>query len=340
MSFPARDLLDLLRNHQDGIADPLRSDLSEPEILELLSRLVVVMAAYGFSGGREISFARRSEEAGVHILPVNFYSPVPDVSRLPAAWLRAWRAGKGFDLRPGAQRELLAGLGKWAPELEQFPEDPVEGGTGFYWNNPTFCRGDASVYYSLIRELRPRRIVEVGCGMSTLVALAAAGRNGPTAMVCVEPYPEEYLPAALRETHAELLAVPVQEVDDAVFARLGHGDFLFIDSTHVSKAGSDVNHLILRVLPALEPGVVVHFHDIFLPWDMPEEWIFDKRIFWNEQYLLLAFLLYNAEFEVLLANQYLGREHGELFRASFPKVDIPGGASFWIRRKSGPASPD
>lgn len=324
----------MLRDHQADLSAPAGQSLTEPEILELLGRLIVLVAGHGFVEKRALTFFHQAEQAGVHVLPAHFYSPVPDVANLPKAWLRPWKEGGGWNLRTEAQLHLLAGLGKWAPELEAFPDERAAGEPGFYWNNSTLCAGDASVYYALLRELRPRRIVEVGSGMSTMVALAAAERNGPTPMVCIEPFPSAALERALAEGGGELLRAPVQEVDDRVFAQLEAGDILFIDSTHVCKAGSDVNHLILRVLPMLAPGVIVHFHDIFLPWDMPDEWIFEKRIFWNEQYLLLAFLMQNPEYEIVLANQYLGREHGPVFRTAFPRVDIPGGASFWIRRKT------
>lgn len=128
-----------------------------------------------------------------------------------------------------------------------------------------------------------------------------------------------------------LISQPVQTIPISEFEALGRNDILFIDSTHVSKIDSDVNYLLLSVIPHLQSGVVVHFHDIFLPWEYARSWVVDKQIFWNEQYILLAFLLFNERFEVLLANQYLGREHAAVLSKLFPHLQILGGGSFWMR---------
>ncbi len=117
------------------------------------------------------------------------------------------------------------------------------------------------------------------------------------------------------------------------FSQLQSGDILFIDSSHTVKIGGDVNYLFLEVLPRLKPGVIVHVHDIFLPFEYRRDWVLDEFRFWNEQYLLQAFLTFNSEFEVLLANYYLSSHHKEHLQAAFP--DLPGwiGGSFWMRRK-------
>jgi hypothetical protein len=112
-------------------------------------------------------------------------------------------------------------------------------------------------------------------------------------------------------------------------------DKLFIDSSHTCETGSDVNRIFFDILPRLRAGVWIHFHDIFLPWDYPREWVIDQKIFWNEQYLLMAFLMFNEWFEVALANRYLLREHFEKLQQAFPFLPTwDKGASFWIRRKA------
>jgi hypothetical protein len=125
----------------------------------------------------------------------------------------------------------------------------------------------------------------------------------------------------------------VQQVPLAHFARLKSNDILFIDSSHVCTAGSDVNFLVFEVLPRLEPGVLVHFHDIFLPWDYPEPWIKERRIFYNEQYLLLAFLMFNDAFEVLVASRFLTMTDEDRFRRLFPFLPWIKACSFWLRRR-------
>lgn len=158
-------------------------------------------------------------------------------------------------------------------------------------------------------------------------------KNGHTELQAIDPYPLEILRQKVPGLN-RLIEGPVQRVPVARFGELCQNDILFIDGSHVCRFGSDVNYLVFRVLPALQPGVIIHFHDIFLPWEFPRDWIVDRQLFWNEQYLLLAFLLFNDSFEVLLGTQYLGREMpGELLRV-FPFLRVPGGASFWIRRKT------
>ena len=113
-------------------------------------------------------------------------------------------------------------------------------------------------------------------------------------------------------------------------------DILFIDSSHVAQIGSDVTYLFLEIIPRLHPGVVVHIHDIFLPMEMRKEWVLDEMRFWTEQYLLQAFLAFNREFEVLMANSYLGLYHVDVLRATFPRSPWWGGGSFWMRRMARP----
>ena len=150
-----------------------------------------------------------------------------------------------------------------------------------------------------------------------------------------------FTPARLKTTLADLpglaavIARPVQEVDLALFERLEPADILFIDSTHVVRTGGDVPFLYLEVLPRLRPGVIVHLHDVFLPREYPQSWLTEHHLFWNEQYLLHAFLLFNAAFEVLFANQYIALRHQAALRDVFPHSPWwDRGGSFWMRRMS------
>jgi hypothetical protein len=120
-------------------------------------------------------------------------------------------------------------------------------------------------------------------------------------------------------------------VDPSVFAALGPGDILFIDSTHVCKPGSDVEFLFSRVLPALAAGVYVHVHDIFYPFEYPKEWVEEGRA-WNEAYLLAAFLQYNRAFRVEFWGQYLQHFHRERFAADLPLYLRDPGGSIWLRK--------
>jgi hypothetical protein len=223
---------------------------------------------------------------------------------------------------------------KFAAELSDFPvQQPSEGPPVFHWENSEFSHHDAVLYYSILRAHRPRRVVEIGGGFSTLLASAAAMRNGATEVVCVEPYPRPFLSAGL--PRVALMGMPVQEAPMSTFDALGEGDVLFYDGTHVAKTGSDVNHVLLRILPRLAPGVFVHVHDIFLPFEYPREWL-EQRLYWNEQYVLAALVSHSRKFQVLAANHFLMREAiDRLYRLSVPGIPLKtGGASFWMRTVS------
>jgi hypothetical protein len=149
----------------------------------------------------------------------------------------------------------------------------------------------------------------------------------------IDPYPET-LHSVLRETDrksAEILSARVQNVVPDVFQALEANDILFIDSTHVSRTGSDVNFLFFDVLPRLNPGVYVHFHDIFYPFEYPQDWVYEGRA-WNEAYLLRAFLTNNDSFSIVIWNDYLARFHRERLASLMPECMKNTGASIWIRR--------
>ena len=147
-------------------------------------------------------------------------------------------------------------------------------------------------------------IIEVGSGFSSLLAAEAIARNDSSALICIEPFPPEFLRKGFPGLHS-LIEKKVQDIDLEFFSQLDSGDILFIDSSHTVKIGGDVNYLFLEVLPRLKPGVIVHVHDIFFPFDYRRDWVMDEFRFWTEQYLLQAFLTFNSEFEVLMANRYL-----------------------------------
>jgi len=301
---------------------------------QLLAALLIILAKAGMqdqpSSRRTFDLAERM---GLHVLPVTFYSPVPELGKLrDSTWDSAY--GEGWEPEEERQLGLLQDLSSWNPELVSIPREPEpDAPHQYYWTNLSFNAVDAAIYYSMIRHVRPRRILEVGAGLSTMIAAQAARANGDTRVDCIEPYPGDVLAAGFPGL-SRLIREPVQDVPIDEFLALDSNDILFVDSTHVSKIGSDVNYLILRVLPRLRAGVIIHFHDVFLPWEYPRHWILNERIFWNEQYLLLAFMMFNRDFQTLLANHYLGHKYPDLYRARFPVLTVSGqGGSFWIQRK-------
>ncbi len=270
---------------------------------------------------------------GFDVIRRNVYSPVPS---LPPPGSPEWgpkHSLAGLDVDADRQldwlrRELAPFLGELAAPL-----DPPAGG-GFFLRNGYYGGIDALLLHAVVRHLRPRRIVEVGSGHSTWVMSAACGRNAvagaPGTLECIDPQPRIALPAAL----AELTRRSAAEVPLARFTSLAAGDILFIDSSHTAKRGSEVNFLVLEVLPRLLPGVWVHFHDIFLPYDYPREW-FRRGTYPAEQYLVHAFLVDNPGFQVRLAAHALFRGRPDELAAILPP--LPAGllppSALWLRRE-------
>lgn len=272
---------------------------------------------------------------GVYPLHRHYYDPLCEPADLHRA-LSAERPLPGLDLNVEGQLALLERLGH-AAELTQIPTEPQEV-FGFYYDNGWFESGDAEYYYQILRHFRPRMLIEVGGGFSTLIARRAieANRGDDPAYrcrhVCIEPFENPWLDGL----EVELLRTPVERCDPALFAALGPNDILFIDSSHVIRPQGDVLCEYLEILPTLSPGVLVHVHDILTPRDYPAEWIFDRVLLWNEQYLLEGFLSFNSRFEVIGALNHLHHRYPEALHAKCPVLARqaqwrePG--SFWIRR--------
>lgn len=277
------------------------------------------------------------ERLGVHVTPNHFYWPIPDTRRLPESlWTRRGEM-PGVDLREDEQLKLLVKLAGFRAEYDAFPRKPTGDPSRFHLENERFCAVDAELYYAFIRLHRPRRIVEIGSGFSTLVAAEAVRRNAaegaPCALTCIEPYPSPALRRGVPGV-TEVIAAPVQEVPMSLFTGLGENDILFVDSTHVVKAGSDVQIEYLEIFPRLATGVLVQIHDIFLPMEYPRSWVVENKWFWNEQYLLQAFLAFNSAFRVRLMASLLHQRHSARLQASFgsydPNLHLP--ASCWLQR--------
>jgi predicted O-methyltransferase YrrM len=273
---------------------------------------------------------------GVHAVPVHFYHPVPDTRQLPEeTWSKRYDL-TGVDLREETQLALLATFARYKPEYDELPFDRVA--CGYYVNNGRFEHVDGEVLYSMIREFKPRRIFEIGPGYSTQLATLAASVNEAegapaTRIVAIEPFPTHDV---LQLKNIEIWEMPVEKIPLGKFDELQANDILFIDSSHVVRIGGDVVREYLELLPRLKPGVLVHCHDIHLPADYSREIVLGERTFWDEQYLLHAFLLFNSQYEILWASHYMHLRHpDELARAfaSYPRCSTPP-TSFWMRRRT------
>jgi predicted O-methyltransferase YrrM len=269
--------------------------------------------------------------------PGHFYSPVPAADEVQARaseiFDRTKRALPGIDLREAEQLALLDELKAFYPEMPFTADGSPD--MRYRFENRYYSYSDAIFLYSVIRHLQPKRIIEVGSGYSSCVILDTNERffDGAIACTFIEPYPD-VLRSLLKpgdEDANEIIQAPVQDVDPERLGELEAGDILLIDSTHVSKTGSDVNRLFFEVLPRLRPGVWVHVHDIFYPFEYPEGWVAEGRA-WNEDYLLRAFLTFSSGFEIALFNTYLEAFHEDWFRREMPLCLKNPGGSIWLRR--------
>ena len=288
------------------------------------------LAIRAYRGARRVA-----ERVGIQFVVKSFYSPIPDLRALPGDVFERESAMRGIDL--GLERQIALVEEELRPYLDEFepPEQPSGDPGDFHLANGSYPPVDADLLYALVRHLKPRRVLELGSGHSTLVACMAAAANErqghPTRVECFDPHPS--VVSAATPGVARLEPVPAQSVPLAEFEALEAGDVLFVDTTHTVKVGSDVNFVVLDVLPLLQPGVVVHFHDVFLPNEYPRAWVEDLGLVWAEQYLLQAFLAMNPGYEVLLSANALAAGHPDVLAAavrSWRLRGMPG--AFWIRR--------
>ncbi|KAF0135203.1 MAG: hypothetical protein FD145_29 [Candidatus Saganbacteria bacterium] len=280
-----------------------------------------------------------SQLFGFSLVRNRFYSPIPEIRTLKD---KIWEYPSeliGIKMNEKEQVILLSDFAeKYKIEYDQFQllkgsnTNPYD----FYIKNRCFEEIDGEILYCMIRDLKPRKIIEIGSGYSTYLSARATLKNKENSddceLIAIEPYPNETLKTGFPGL-LKLLQTEVQNVPLAKFLELQENDILFIDSSHVLKIGSDVQYEYLEILPRLNKGVVVHIHDIFLPAEYPKKWVLEELMFYNEQYLLQAFLTFNDSFEILWSGSYMRLKHpDELKKAfnSYEKSTFPG--SVWLRK--------
>jgi SAM-dependent methyltransferase len=331
----AESLSRWLKENRADIVETLKSESNDRRVRQTGLELVTILRDVFFARGErhwfkhDLEFFRLAEKEGVHLLPKHFYSTVPSAAEIPESHWERYRT-PGIDWRDAAQWQLVERDIK--PELDEFArivrEDPE---LSHLLTIAPFCPCDLALYYATIRHAKPKRVIEVGSGASTRIALEAVARNGAGEVVCVEPYPTPFLSRLTGPLRVH--AARVQDLGPQFFDGLDANDVLFIDSTHVAIVGSDVNHLILQVLPTLKPGVLIHFHDIAMPNETPRSWLIHDALFWNEQHLLQAFLAFNRDFAVRVSSAYLEAVDPARFAAAIPSR--AGSGSMWIQRTNG-----
>jgi hypothetical protein len=277
---------------------------------------------------------------GFDTVPRVFYSPVPLAEEINKEELVKARALPGIDLRIGEAQKLLIQLIQFAPEIAKIPHKR-EKDCPVWLDNLTYDGFDACTLYAMLRMIKPKRYIEVGCGFSSRFSIWALAQNEREGSKCeshfVEPFPsanflEQKLPGTFH--HKRIQDMPVE-----FFSSLESGDVLFIDTSHVLKTQSDVVYELLQVLPSLKPGVWVHIHDIFTPYDYPMEWVFcTPRVGNNEQYAVECLLSGGNIWQVELPVHLLWRDYRSELEKLVPGAPDSSGAykpaAFWVRKTS------
>jgi hypothetical protein len=253
---------------------------------------------------------------GVGVFPIHshYYDPQFD-HRNPNPDFFQDRNLKGIDWNVSEQLEVLSEMA-FSDELAGVPRKATSD-LEFYLDNASFESGDAEYWYQIIRTYRPKRIIEVGSGSSTLLAIDAIKKNcseDPSYNCdhsCIEPYEAPWL----EKTGVSLVREKVEDLDLSFFAQLQENDILFIDSSHIIRPQGDVLFEYLEIFPSLAIGVIVHVHDIFSPKNYPSTWLQDDVRFWNEQYLLEAFLSCNSSWKIIGSLNYLHHNYYEKLKS-------------------------
>ena len=284
----------------------------------------------------QMMLARRTSGFLLESRPGEFGSPIPNLKEIRQRERSIFDVHDplaAINLREDEQLELVGKLS------ELYQDQPFGGhrkeGLRYYPENDFFGVGEAFTLHCILRLYRPERIVEVGSGFSSAVILDTNDlfMGGDLSCTFIDPNPKRLTALLSPEDKRRVIvrAEAIQQTPLAVFDELEDGDVLFIDSSHVSKVGSDLNRLIFDVLPRLQPGVIVHFHDIYYPFEYPKEWVFKGRA-WNENYILRAFLMFNNSFDILLFNAWLDRFHSPLIAQTMPMWAENIGTSLWLQR--------
>jgi hypothetical protein len=305
-----------------------------PLLKRVIRKLPGMPALDGYLRRRYVTAERAEGHPTGH-----YYSAVPNFvevrSKAKSLFRKDVDPGASLQLNVEGQFALLKELVKYYADFHW--TDNRSPNARFFLNNDFFTHGDAIVLSGLLRHLNPGRVIEIGSGFSSALMLDTRDRflNGQPRYTFIEPRPERLL-SLLRPEDEENCTVMCQQVQDlptSRFQELGPNDILFIDSSHVSKVGSDVNFLVFEVLPSLRSGVYIHFHDIFWPFEYPVDWIVDKHWAWNEAYLVRAFLHFNSEFEIVMFNSFVAMKFEDFLRDHMPLFLKDPGGSLWLRRK-------
>jgi predicted O-methyltransferase YrrM len=279
---------------------------------------------------------RNQLRARLFVPPGHYFSPIVDPGE--AAYHIDSRAQHVVEFLPGIFIDKVDMIRTWhalLPFLNTCPfPDEQDVNFRYAFINPAYAFGDGSILHAMLRLRRPKRLIEIGSGWSSACTFDTVERYLDSCeLTFIEPYPDvlrERLGRGLAKVR--LIEKPVQRVQPNLFDELQAADILFIDSTHVLRTGSDVCFELFEILPRLAPGVLVHFHDIFWPFEYPRSWSVDENRSWNELYALRAYLMNNQSWRIMFFNDYFAQQERALVESTYSKfLRNPGGA-LWLER--------
>lgn len=282
---------------------------------------------------KKLWLRKQAWQSKVYVPPGHYYSPIPNMKEIHQNLNKIFAEDPmlGVNLREEKQLELLKTFLPYYKELKF----PIEKSNQYryYYNNVWYVYAEAMTLNFFLRHYKPKQVIEVGSGYSTGVMLDTNEKflNHTIKIQCIEPYPDRLKRLVRKTDNFKLYEKNLQDINLSLFQSLQENDVLFIDSTHVSRTNSDVNYVIHHILPNLQKGVLIHFHDIYYQFEYPKVWVLENRA-WNESYILRAFLQYNSCFEVVLWNPYVGEKYKGWLRKNMPLFRRGNGGAIWLRK--------
>jgi hypothetical protein len=268
----------------------------------------------------------------------HYYSNIPDLNYLDKNVFSRKSKMHGLFVNPEEQLELLDKFSiKYRAEYDAWPKQPTNY-YDFHISQTSFRSVDSQMLHCMIRDFKPSKVIEVGSGYSTMITAKALLQNEKENgkeydFVAIEPYPNESLKKGIPGLKS-IIGEKIQDVDISLFNSLQENDVLFLDTTHTVKIDGDVNYEILELLPQLNKGVIVHVHDIFLPYEYPYEWIYSGERIWLEQYLLQAFLCNNDSYKILWMSHFMYRDYSDKLKnkMNYYEENVPYKGSIWLQK--------
>jgi hypothetical protein len=271
----------------------------------------------------------------INIIPANFYSQIPTIDEINSSFEYAQQDSEIYNkdiFNKKIIKDFIVSLYEYSEEFNPPLENDTTMQDHFFWKNSLFSYSDAMAYYCIIRKFKPDHILEIGSGYSTLIANQALKKNGKGRLTLIEPFPKKFLiklDCVDKIIEHRIQDIPLEEAVNLV----QQSDIWFIDSTHTVKIGSDCLYIYLKIMPQVTKDIIVHSHDIFLPFGMPKNWALEKHIYWTEQYLLYAYILDNPKIEVLYGSAYASQKLPDVIKNLMNGKYPGGGGSMYYRLK-------